>query len=273
MLRNKTKKSPSDYFDEWGTLDKLNGDGGDSCAYFYTFYALHAMGAHVESARIHSIYGGRHQIPSASHFLITSKSHHVSDGVLVRHPAPHRDASDWDRMSRDQMIPALIAWGFLSPKELWKFFKGHITRGLLFAANTRRNGATKRNHSKMEAGEVRDYSWKLPDLTTFGTWAVYIRAFKAWYLWPLLLLFDVNNMFSAMIIRYSNKNIVLNHALELLQAKHRLPTPWSWLALKINGIEDLATRIEDHLDDFPDHIVWIGDMYRNAARGPVLTAK
>lgn len=240
----------TDFIDRWGLLDKLIGpDGGDTCHREYLFFSLMAM-AHEE-------------IQAENRFEEVNRKLHVSPGVLVRHSNPEYDASDWDRMSRDQMQPAIIAMGYYSKKELRKLALGHLQRGFLFTNNTRQNGATKRNHGEKNYS----YAWKFPDLTLFEIWGNFIRSFNAWYLYPLLLVFDLELLGGAIKWRFWPKhNITLNHTVSQLQALDRLPTPLSFLAVKIMPIEKLVLLAEEHLTDFhpTDDMKFFGQMYRDA---------
>ena len=77
----------------------------------------------------------------------------VSPGIWIRHPN-YPDTKD---MSRDQMDPLIIAMGVNNNRgALWDTFKKHLKRGFLY-----QNG----------------------DLPMFSTFGLYVRAFKAWYLY------------------------------------------------------------------------------------------
>lgn len=148
-------------------------------------------------------------------------------GWLRRWPDPVFWAGQSDRFSRDQAIPNVIAMGEMAQfKALKAFMKDHLKRALLFATNTRENAA--------EPGTAA-YAWKLPDLTALGFWSLYIRAFRAWALYPLLLVFDLDFVVSSAIkVLIYGKDPTNNDDINLinciLQAEHAMPTPWSKLA-------------------------------------------
>jgi hypothetical protein len=236
-------KRPADFVDSFGILDKHNGpDGGDSAhreGMFWTligFLKMNNFGYWLTSA-------GR----NLDDFQTVMNKIHPHPGVIVRHPNPDWDASDWDRMSRDQIIPCIMAMGLWGRHELKKFAWGHLKRGFLFTNNVRQNGATKRNHGQGNYS----YAWRFPDVTLFEVWAIFIRAFKAWPLWPLLVIFDLETLGGAIIWRWFPKhNIAMNHCLVILFGKARLPTPTMWLARKIMPPERLIKLIGEHFRDF-----------------------
>ena len=230
-------KPPQFFIDTYGTLDAAIHKGGDSCQRVGMYWSLFAM------------ISKPNQVNWAVNktYLEQMKLHHVSDGVMVRHPNLEWDTSDFDRMSRDQLQPIIIAAGYWSKLELNKITKGHLKRGFLFTNNTRQNGATKRNHGT----NGYSYTWKFPDPTLFEIWGNFIRAYRAWYLWPLLLLFDLELLGGAFKWRFFPKhNIAMNHTLSLFQAIDRYPTPLSWLARVIMPPARLIALIHDHFDDF-----------------------
>lgn len=64
----------------------------------------------------------------------------------------------------------------------------------------------------------------------------YIRAFKAWYLWPILLVCDLALVAETVIridAKLSDNSDDLNHTVLLLQARKVLPTPVSFVARKL----------------------------------------
>ncbi|PCI45808.1 MAG: hypothetical protein COB41_00630 [Proteobacteria bacterium] len=252
------------FIDKWGLLDKhYYPDGGDSGhreGLYWSLLAMMSPGKRLKYERAENSFYQKE-------YNEVMKKIHPSNGVILRHSNPKYDASDWDRMSRDQLQPHIIAAGYWSPeKELKRLFKGHLKRGLLFANNTRRNGSTKKNHGKLVAGEVRDYGWKMPDLTGPDIWGNFIRAFDYKILWPLLFITDIEMFLGSIIWRYKKDNITLNHTLSLLQAMDTMPTIWTWLSKKIMPVERLIKLAGEHLRDFPDDMVFFEDMFKDAHR-------
>ena len=237
------------FIDSHGLLDKRSHpDGGDTCQREGMYFSLLGM---------QGLTGPR--------YPFVMKELHVADGVFLRHSNPDYDASDWDRMSRDQFQPMVIAAGYMSRVELNKIFRGHLGRGFLFTNNTRRNGATKKNHGLMVAGEVRNYNWKLPDLTGPEIWGNFIRAYNFWPLYPLLLLLDLELFLGALKWRfYPSHNITMNHTLSLFQALDRMPTPLSILASYVMPVPRLVRLLGEHFMDFQDDMVFFKSMFKDA---------
>lgn len=244
----------SELIDQWGLLDKKREpDGGDTCQREGMLYTL--LGMTLKGMIRHEVYHW------AQRFAFVMKKLHPHPGVLLRHCNPEYDSSDWDRMSRDQLQPMIIACGYWSKDELRKLSRGHLKRGFLFCNNVRQNGATKRNHG---TGQY-SYAWKFPDLTGPEIWGNFIRAHMAWYLWPLLLAFDVELLLGSIKWRWFAKhNIALNHTLSVMQAVDRMPTPVSWLATKIMPVPKLIEICADHLDDDYVEMPVFTDMFKEA---------
>lgn len=254
--------STKTFVDEWGLLDKLSGaDGGDSGQREGMYWALLAM---IKETTEQAAFRRNKESYLKQYHKVMDKIH-PTPGLILRHSNPDYDASDWDRMSRDQLQPNIIAAGYWDKEELQDLNKGCRRRGYLFASNTRRNGATKYNHGEDVAGEVRDFSWKLPDLTGPEIMGNLIRAYKAWYLYPILILCDFELLGGAIKWRYFAKhNITMNQTLSQMQAADRMGTPLSWLANKVMPIPKLITLLEDHFTDFSKDMRFFGPMFRKA---------
>lgn len=160
-------------------------------------------------------------------------------GFIRRYPDPSYWGGQSDRLSRDQCVPNIAAMAYLPSesainpsRHLWNFFKAHLKRGLLFTTNTRNNWAWPPGDPRYDA---KKYKWKLPDLTFGSFHAMYIRSFRAWPLYPLLLLLDLD-MLGGSIVKVlwygkdPTSNDDLNHLITMYQAELTMPTPWSKLA-------------------------------------------
>lgn len=171
-------------------------------------------------------------------------------GNYRRHIDPSMWYFDSNRMSRDQWTPNAIAVGMLDLYDHRKrMFWGHGKRLWLFTTNTRRNHTYPPGHPKHAIDQ--DYSWKLPDLTLFSSWGYYIRSYKAYPAYPLLLLFDVDLLVGSLIWRWKFKNKptdtdILNHCNGLIQAQKRMSTPLSWLARKIMNVDTVLSKLEGY---------------------------
>ena len=195
------------YVDKWNMITTLYGDGGDSAFHVGHYYYL----------------TNRVDINDAC-TIVSAK------GLMRRHPDETKWYSDWDRMSRDQSIPLLISlFNYKLMLTCKAVFISHLKRGLLFATNTRRNGSTKENDGELYGNKFRDYRKKIPDLTGPTFWAIYIRGFKALYLYPLLLILDL--FLFLKVMAFNIKPREPNQLLILLEfSKDHLPTPISWLS-------------------------------------------
>jgi len=262
-------ENPRKHFDYWDMIGMYVGpglfddngqrltypwvDGGDSChfmgLYYYAYFAYPAV-------RLNPHYSGNMQLRlTQSHNLLESKSFF---GGLKRHP----DARYWyggnGVGSRDQATPFLAALAISGQrkgllKELW----GHLKRGLLFTTNVRKNGSSPQNHGsqfnpdakplqpwekfalkyKIPMVPIRDgyrnYNWKLPDLTLFDYWSLYIRGFNAWYLYPILLLGDAQLLINALLIKKNKEDTdVANFFIKHSLSSKILPTPFSAITQK-----------------------------------------
>lgn len=154
------------------------------------------------------------------------------DGFLRRFPDPLYWGGLSDRLSRDQSVPNVAAMGFVSRPQLDKFFLRHLKfSALLFTNNTRKNWAWPPGDPRYDA---KKYKWKLPDLTFGSFHALYIRAYRNWALYPLLLILDLDLLGGAIAKLFYAKdptnNDDLNHLICQYQSELSMPTPWSKLA-------------------------------------------
>lgn len=134
----------------------------------------------------------------------------TSNGFTRYWQTPYNDPSD---TSRDQLVSNIRAWGYYG-------YKGDLE--YIF------NQAIK-NWSRFPNG----------DIVFINDYARFIRAFRAWWLYPLLPLFDVPLVINSIIrcikgaLNYDDVGDDINHIGDLAQAQHTYATPVSWLARKI----------------------------------------
>lgn len=167
----------------------------------------------------------------------------VSPGVFIRHPVNYNDPKDF---SRDQTVPLIMAMGEMKRYETLK----------LLLSKQLANGFKYQNG---DFGGPADIGY-------------YIRAFRMWFLYPLLLLGDAQLLINTLFIcglkakepnwlqkflgkhvhyifiqgepnnkdgipqdvyGLKNTSTDINHTLALLQAKRRYPTPISYIARKL----------------------------------------
>lgn len=264
MLEKSEKPDLSRFLDDWDCLDKVYGrDGGDSCHRDFMYQALiQFMGKENRS---------RWPLNDEVRFSNCLRYYNPAPGILRRHPDPDRDASDWDRGSRDQAIPYLISLSLWCRKEqaygkrLRSFWFAHLKRGFFFH-NRRMNGANKRNHGLKIPGtnNFYDYTERWPDISDPEVFGLMIRGLGWWFFYPLLFLVDFTTLIGALHIKYTDKNIVMNHALISLYASKVYPTGLIWLANRLLSPSELAKRMRDHFGDFggPEKdMSFLADMY------------
>jgi len=133
----------------------------------------------------------------------------VSPGVFVRNPTHYNDPNDF---SRDQTVPLILAMGQMGRTKVLKLLLNK---------------------------QIKNYfRYQNNDIGAFSDVGYYIRAFKAWYLYPILFVTDLQLIVESIVRCIQGKDPTntsddINHTLALLQAQYRLPTVGSWLARKI----------------------------------------
>lgn len=198
-------------------------DGGDTAQregmFAFGAYILHKLGK-MDDAEYQFCTDRYAKIVS----LLNDPNH---SGLLRRYPNLPFWGAYSDRLSRDQATSNVPAMGFLHRSALKSFIWAHLKyRGLLFLTNTRVNGSYP--------GDA-NYAWKLPDVTVMSFHGMYVRAFKAWPLYPLLWLTDLEILVNSIIkvVSYANNpynNDDLSHLMVLYQSELSMPTLWSKMA-------------------------------------------
>jgi hypothetical protein len=212
------------YTDRLGYITTKDGDGGDSPQRLGMYYF--AM----------FLYGRR---PWPALILTKLSRLEVKSGRYIRHPDPDFWGSRTNTMSRDQTVSLVIMMGaYCFQKKLKELFYAHISR-LGFYWNTRRNGmwpTLSEHKAKAPAWKKWDYSWKIPDFAPIHHWGVYVRAFRAKWLYPFLIISDLSLLLDA-IIRVlksyvdSKDTLDDNFLMMVVQAKVFMPTPlWPIIA-------------------------------------------
>ncbi len=136
----------------------------------------------------------------------------VAPGIYVRHPYQPGFRSDPNRFSRDQQRPIIMALGM---------YDMHDRLGRMALAHLLRFGKYQ-NKDYLGPSHLGEY----------------LRAFKAWPLYPVLFFTDVGLLVSSVDIavraRLDGDNVDdNNHLMALIQSKQVMPTPLSWLASRI----------------------------------------
>lgn len=182
---------------------------------------------------------------------------HLIDPVSGR-PRRHPSKSVWygqpDRFSRDQLIPiicAAVRWGPEHNQWSRDFFKAHKRRWFLTAWNTRKNGAM-------------DAARKFPDLTGPEVWALWVRAYRVWWLRPVLGILDLELLVGAISWRWRESNVTRNHLLVSIACRKHWPTFISRLAWRITPRADLLRRWHRHCVIVGEYPTW--DVIRDELR-------
>lgn len=216
----------TDYTDKWNMIVTSEKDGGDSCAYGCALMYVDIIKAQA------------HIIPKDNYL----NQLEVAPGRYCRHPDPAKWYSNPDTLSRDQMTPLLVLLGLTKDvPRLKRLFWSHLKRGLLFAWNTRMNGA---------APGTPKYAWKFPDITGPEIWATWIRSFRLYPLYPLLVAFDVQTLIGAIQDRYfPSTTIQMNQTLLTDFSTRIMPTPTSLLARFIYGKKTPIAALDHEYGD------------------------
>jgi hypothetical protein len=209
-LKGKCMRDLNRYVDKFGLIvqdvnGNTQGDGGDSC---------HKT-SHLEIALTLM-----HEPPHPSF----EKLKDVQKATpFVRHPDPSKWYSETNRFSRDQATPYVIALALnKSYKMLFHFFIRHMLHGFLFTWNTVPNWISSIGAKK-----------KMPDITFAEFFNIYIRGFRLYPLYPMLLLGDLEMLGGVIIKRFDEDIDVANGLANVLLAQQVMPTPLSYLARKI----------------------------------------
>lgn len=223
-----TGKKLSDYTDAWGLLCTREMDGGDSCNRTFAYSVLKQDGARA-LATYHTL------------------QHPTRKGLLRRSPHPTKWYADWDRLSRDQLIPALVALARFGLKGALKsIFNEHAKHLWLFTWNTRKNFQYKTldEHMAKSTPDVKwDYRWKLPDITGPEIWGIYARGLGRWRL--LQYLGDLETLLASLTLFFQpNKIDVINHYLVLNYALEARPTLFARLASRLTPNRMLLERMD-----------------------------
>lgn len=236
----RSMKTWQDYTDERGLVTQkqsMGGDGGDSLQRTCSAAILENLEAGG------GVWGCQFLAQVVSHLASPDYSKYR------RSWHPTKWYSEFNRTSRDQLTPLVIALGLFGMQSLlFEVLIDHLKRGLLFAYNTRRNFQyeTAEIHAARSTPDVPwDYSWKVPDVTGPEFWALYVRGFRYRVSYPVLLVLDLHTLIGSIVLRFQkDEDDVINHALVLEYAKVRMDTPWMWLARKITPRSWLQERMD-----------------------------
>ncbi len=237
--------------DKTGILVQKNGspgiefEGGDSMNWTGHFYSL-------TDFKSNGMVGAIDQWDCLELYIenFESKEH---PGLYVRHPNVAQSRYGWASYcdgnwrgveSRDQMTGKLCFFTEAEAKgALWRCFKQHLKRGLVFANNTIHNGDDPNDYKYANTWKLTKVR-KFPDLTLFDIWALYIRGFRAWYLYLFLILFDFHLLGSVISKKLNGDTDVISLFLKQLTSRKIMSTPIGWLACQVISGEEMKRRLK-----------------------------
>jgi len=219
-------RSFNKYWDKYGLLVQKDGDGGDT---------LNRMGHWAIGKYICGSDVSRYFSYKVNRYL------HNGDGVYRRHPDPEMWYSDWDRATRDQLTPLVIALGLIGDTLLLKGLRRQMFKNFFMTVRLwPRNVWKDKDEHNRKAARWRPWSDATFRDVLISHLALHIRAGRYWYCYPLLLIMDLELLGGAIIktaFGRFNKKVRggddLNYAARVFQAKEIYPTPFSYLARKV----------------------------------------
>jgi hypothetical protein len=193
----------ADYFDEHKLLVTKAGDGGDTAANTGRWAFLYAAWFSDDH---------RSFLNLKLAYISAIEKLTVSPGVLVRHPTQWNDPKD---LSRDQLRINWMAMGMYDLRpQMNEFFWAHLKR----------------------CGKYQNWDFSSPEDIS-----VWIRIYRVWWLWPVLLVTDWFTVLQSIVCwfrlawNYDDVADCLNHDCVLVQGWLILPTPVTWLARAVNA--------------------------------------
>jgi hypothetical protein len=183
------------HVDKVGLIVQSNGDGGDT---------LQRMGFWYEGKFFNPTYDSNGALNVAPYSFALSDL--CVNGKYIRYPGQWDNPAD---TSRDQLVSNIRAMGYYEFKPDLKNILGQIFK----------------NWSRYPNG----------DIAFLQDYARFARAFKAWWLYPVMLLGDIF-LFGNTLVRiwkgmnYDDVGDDINHIGDLAQARNYCGTPISWLA-------------------------------------------
>lgn len=232
------------YVDAFGLIKGHNENGGDCCQRCGMFF----VGQKWIGADKHLFYTNT-DLEYLFHVDLNKLECPGKPNHYRRHPDKLMWYSRCNVLSRDQATPLVIGMGVFKFK--WKlfWFMFHHIKRLGFMTNTRKNHQWETLELQKQYGNPRDkwnYKWKLPDFCGPEFWGLYIRGFRFWLFYPLLIIFDIETLIGAIVRRFNKDDDVLNHVMISQYANRCMPTPTSWLTDKINDNEKLYIKMSTY---------------------------
>ena len=245
----------SKYLDGWNLIVTKDKDGGDTAQRMGMYYSGKQWTAHYNEYD--------QPLEPEIDYLIGALQHPNKPHIWRRHPDESKWYGDWDRMSRDNMTPIVIMLGLYGYTAVLSDFAIGLYKRFSFMTNTRRNWVYK---DKVEHDQKEKYAkwrpgWKLPDICTFEFWGLIIRGLNLWWLYPVLILSDLEHLIGAIFRRLSSNKDVLNHTMIWCYINKKYRTPLIYLINRINKKQDLSEKLHRYFS--PKTEMWPGmaDLY------------
>ena len=199
----------SDYTRPDGVLVNKNGDGGDGA---------------MKTAMLATGFFGPDNTRGVAPLSLEKsiKALFISPGILIRCP---NDGTPWHANPKCTSCDQTIGWFCVFAlyglwRELLSLTWAHVKR-FGFCQNWQTETGT----------------FQIADPLRFDAWGIVIRGFHLWFLWPLLLIFDLATLVNSIIlIRKTDPDDVgddQNHYVIMKTQMKIYPTPVSWLARKL----------------------------------------
>lgn len=167
-------------------------------------------------------------------------------GVIRRHPDAMVWYGQWDRGSRDQLVPLLcflVMYPTSAPLLCRMVFESHRRNWFLWAWNTRGNG-------------IMDAKKQWPDFTGPGTWALWIRIYKPWWASGVLWLLDLDLLLGSLFWKLKRSNVTRNHMLCLVVSAHTLSNPIVKLACWLTNWPKMIAKWKLHCEKTGEYQTW-----------------
>jgi hypothetical protein len=176
-----------------------------------------------------------------------------------RHPDPNKWYSNVETYSRDQFIPVLclLIADQTQTEHRRNLFLKHLMHAFLFAWNVRENNVYPTPAETLAKGgdASNSYAWKVPDPCGPQIWSLWIRAFRFWLFYPLLIFFDLETLIGNMVRYFQGSNADIDNQNDILASHasvHFMPTPTSLLAFWILKKCPLQDELTQFFTDRPD---------------------
>lgn len=193
----------STMIDSCGLYVQANGSNGDSA---------HRTGL---ACALLVLLGRRSEAEAVGKMIVDQLE--IAPGIFRR--SPYGDAFDTNPrcFSRDQASRVILAFALLGWKKELKAWLKAMAKRYFFHQNNLDDETMK---------------WKFPDIMAIGEWTNIIRGLNWWWLYPALLILDLN--YIGMVFLRKPWDGASLYVPDLKYALKKYWTPTAWLANKLN---------------------------------------